>query len=135
MAQALAGFGSLSAPVDLSERDAAEQSQEMNDDIHAIRQRVCLPGEWNEVPVVVSATGFAPDFNANGRVFNCLTATVKTGTIYVWHRQNSNANQTPDYIFSASDTKQIAIAPRKWDAWSFYASGGACEGMLIFGNV
>src|SRR3954470_5384239 len=97
--QALAGFGSLSAPVDLAEHTPAEQTQEMQDDIHAIRQRVVLPGEWNEVPVVVTAAGFATDFNANGRVFNCLTASVKTGTIYVWHRQNSNANQTPDYIF------------------------------------
>jgi hypothetical protein len=107
----------------------------MQDDIHAIRQRVVLPGEWNEVPIKWSAAaGFADDFNA--------TAGVQLSDR---HRENRHhlrvapaklkRNQTPDYIFSASDTKQLAISPRKWDTWSFYASGGACEGMLIFGNV
>jgi hypothetical protein len=127
------GFGSLRAPFSIEEPENPEIAAAKY--LKAIKERVCLPAEWREVPVVVSAAGFATDANFNGAVFDCLTVTVKTGTIYVWHRQNNNANQTPDYIFSASDTKQIALAPRAWDTWSFYASGGAAEAMLVFGNV
>jgi hypothetical protein len=127
------GFGSLRAPFDLAPQgDPAESAAA---DLRKIRERVCLPGQWREVPVVKTAAGFTDDFNANGVVYNSLTVTVKTGTVYAWHTQNANANRTPDYIFSASDTKQIALSPREWDTWSFYANGGAAEAMFIFGNV
>jgi hypothetical protein len=131
------GFGSLNRPA--PHVDPPEGTDELlsaiAEDIHAVRLKVDRPAVW--FPVSLSLTsGSFQNQNWNKQQFNSMLATVTGGTLYVYFQNTANANQVPDMVLQAADTRQYAFPPDvQWDQWTFYASGATTTAKLNFGNV
>jgi hypothetical protein len=126
------GYGSLQAPV--LREEPKDLTKQIADDIRALKTKAVPPPVWQKVPLSITSGAFAFQ-NFNRTRFSILTVTVTAGTLWVYFGSTNNASQTPDLVFSAGDTRQIAISDQEWDQWSFYASGANTTATLYVGQV
>jgi hypothetical protein len=126
------GYGSLRRPI--TKEEPRDLNRQIADDIRALREKAVPPKVWQKVPLSITSGAFVTQ-RFNRTRFSILTVTVTAGTLWVYFGNTSNASQTPDLVFSAGDTRQIAISDQEWDDWSFYASSANTTATVYVGQV
>lgn len=124
------GYGALRAPI--KDEPIGDPQVEMVRLLRAIKARAVPQPIWRRIDVSLSAGEFQGTAY-NDEPINSMTVTVSTGIVYVFEGSTNNAGQKPDYIFSAADSRQIALAPGAYQ-FTFYSAAGA-EAIFKVGNL